>query len=248
MDETPTGRLELRVEDVPDRDRTELRLLVDGLDLLAVGFDQQLIGPAPAALLGAYSPLLPGPEPREIRLHRGSCGEETCCGALYVTVRREGGAVHWEGWRNPGFAGLDLPAYRFDAGQYLAEVERAGARVGDSPARSVGRLLEAELVRRPKLLAAWECEFQAVWTTRAELGRIDLIFYHPSVPDDSAGPPYQPYLQFRAELTVPAGDPEALAAALVERIAATDPRTWSQVCGGSAQYAELLGYPWPEDL
>ncbi|QKW21877.1 hypothetical protein HUT16_24975 [Kitasatospora sp. NA04385] len=245
MEPTTDNRLELRIDEVPGRDPAELRLLVDGVDLLAVGFDYRTTGPEPDALLGAHSPLLPGPEPREVRLRRGGCGEETCCGALYVTVRREGGAVCWEGWRNPGFAGLDLPGYRFDAGQYLAEVERAGAGVAASPARSVGRLLEAELVRRPELLAAWECEFQAVWTERRAPDRIDLLFHHPPVPD---GRYDLPQLQFMAELTVPAGGPEVLAAELLERIAATDPRTWARICGGSARSAELLGYPWPEDL
>ncbi|MFF4343516.1 hypothetical protein ACFY00_26735 [Kitasatospora sp. NPDC001540] len=65
------------------------------------------------------------------------------------------------------------------------------------------------------------------------------------MPDDRAG---LPFLQFQAEPAVPASDPEALAAELVERITSTDPRTWSRLCGGDARYAERLGHPRPEDL
>ncbi|MFD7733230.1 hypothetical protein ACFV6F_22905 [Kitasatospora phosalacinea] len=168
-----------------------------------------------------------------------------CCGALYVTVRREGGAVCWDGWRNPRDPGLDLPAHRFDAEQYAAEVEHAGTGVEDWPARGIGRLLEDELVRRPELLAAWECELHAVWTGPWAPDRIDLTFWHPGRPDDRSD---EPYLQFTAELPVPAGEPRALAAELVERLTATDPRTWARVCGGRADHAEALGHPWPEDM
>ncbi|MFG2697949.1 hypothetical protein [Kitasatospora sp. NPDC048407] len=243
MDEASNNRLELRIEDASEG-RRHLRLLVDGRDLLDTGFTDGHLGPDPRSLLGPYSVLVPGPEPREVRLHLSGCGEK-CCGALYVTVRQEGGVVVWDGWRNPYIKDLDLPAYRFDAGQYLGEIDRAGTGVPDWPARGVGRLLQAQLVRRPELLAAWECELDEVWTWPGGPDRIDLTFYHPAVP---VGRGTSPHLQFLAELTVPAGDPVALAAELVDRLTSADPRAWARVCGGSAEYAEQLGYPWPEDL
>ncbi|WP_073817538.1 hypothetical protein [Kitasatospora sp. CB01950] len=243
MDDASNSRLELRIEDASEG-RRQLRLLVDGRDLLDAGFALP-IGPDPRSLLGPYSPLLPGPEPGEVRLHVAAC-TEYCCGALYMTVRQESGAVVWDGWRNPDLKDLDLPAYRFDAAQYLAELDRAGTGVEDWPARGVGRLVQAQLVRRPELLAAWECEFDAVWTWPSGPDRIDLTFFwRPAVPDrldDS------PYLQFQVELTVPAGDPVELAADLVDRLTSADPCAQGRVCGGSPAYAEQLGHPWPEDM
>ncbi|MFF0393675.1 hypothetical protein ACFYS8_33985 [Kitasatospora sp. NPDC004615] len=245
MDDASNNRLELRIEDASEG-RRQLRLLADGRDLLDTGFTDGHLGPDPRSLLGPYSPLLPGPEPREVQLHVAGCGE-VCCGALYVTVRQDGDAVVWGGWRNPGIEDLDLPAYRFDAAQYLAELDRAGVGVEDWPARGVGRLVQAELARRPELLAAWECEFDALWTWTSGPDRIDLTFiWRPDGPPDHLGE--SPYLQFLAELTVPAGDPVDLAADLVDRLTSADPRGQARVCGGSAAYAELLGYPWPEDL
>ncbi|MFE2349834.1 hypothetical protein [Kitasatospora cineracea] len=243
MDKSTDSRLELRVEALRGPGRDQLRPVVDGRDVLATGFPR-LPAHSARVLLGPYSPLLPGPVPREVQLARAGCSEE-CCGALYVTVRQEGGAVVWDGWRNPDLPGLDLPAYRFDAGRYLAEVERAGRGVESWPARSVGRLLEDALVRRPELLAAWQCELDAVWTGPGHPDRVDLVFWYPARPGDRGD---EPWLQFLAELPLPAGEPEALAAALVERVATTDPRTWARVCGGSAPYAEALGRTWPEEL
>ncbi|MFF4343514.1 hypothetical protein ACFY00_26725 [Kitasatospora sp. NPDC001540] len=245
MDETADNRLELRIDDLPSHRRTELHLLVDGRDVLAAGLADGHGGPDPRTLLGPYSPLLPGAVPREVRLHVAGCGHEDCCGALYVTVRREGDAVRWDGWRNPDLPDLDLPAYRFDAERYAAEVERAGAGVEDWPARGVGRLLKDEFVRRPELLAAWECELHAVWTRPWKPDRIDLTFWHPTRPEARGN---EPYLQFIAELPVPDGEPRAAAAELVEHLVATDPRAWAKVCGGRADYAEALGYPWPEGM
>ncbi|GLW73108.1 hypothetical protein Kpho02_54070 [Kitasatospora phosalacinea] len=246
MEPTTDNRLELRIDDLPSRGRSELHLLVDGRDLVAAVLPGPPTGgPDPRLLLGPYSPLLPGRAPREVRLHAAGCGHEECCGALYVTVREEAGAVHWDGWRNPLGADPGLPAYRFDAEQYAAEVERAGAGVEDWPARGVGRLLKDELVRRPELLAAWECELDGVWTVPSQPDRIELRFWHPAEPAPRGD---EPYLQFTAELPVPEGEPQAAAAELVARLATTDPRTRARVCGGRADYAEALGYPWPEDM
>ncbi|ROR35819.1 hypothetical protein [Kitasatospora cineracea] len=139
----------------------------------------------------------------------------------------------------------DLPTLRFDAGQYAAELDRAGSGVEDWPARRIGRLLKDELVRRPELPAAWECELDAVGSWPQEPDRIEVRFWHPAAPEPRSD---EPFLQFTVELPVPAGEPRAAAAELVDRLTAADPRARAKVCGGRADYAEALGYPWPEDM
>ncbi|GHF50399.1 hypothetical protein GCM10010218_34920 [Streptomyces mashuensis] len=51
--------------------------------------------------------------------------DTACCGAVWVTVRREGRYVVWTDWENTGVIGGAVPAeVRFDAEQYDAEVAR----------------------------------------------------------------------------------------------------------------------------
>ncbi|HEY1179863.1 MAG TPA: hypothetical protein VGF17_27220, partial [Phytomonospora sp.] len=69
-------------------------------------------------------PLRAEEEPREIELANGNCVPE-CCGGLFVTIRREGGEVVWDGFRQTMTRDpLDLPELRFDADAYDAELER----------------------------------------------------------------------------------------------------------------------------
>ncbi|MFI9311587.1 hypothetical protein [Streptomyces triculaminicus] len=49
----------------------------------------------------------------------------TCCGSVWVTIRREGSQVLWEGWENSGDGGELPPEFRFDAEQYDTELARA---------------------------------------------------------------------------------------------------------------------------
>ncbi|MER5730654.1 hypothetical protein ABT084_20375 [Streptomyces sp. NPDC002138] len=41
--------------------------------------------------------------------------------------------------------------------------------------------------------------------------------------------------------------PEARAAAALHRLAEEDPKCYAQICGGSRERAEELGFPWPDD-
>ncbi|MFH8574275.1 hypothetical protein [Streptomyces sp. NPDC017993] len=101
----------------------ECRPIINGRDILADVFDE---GPAgdPWSLLGPDAPLHATATPREVRLAEAEC-TEGCCGALYVTIRREGQHVIWSGWRNPDEDDVDLPELRFDVNQYDVEVRRA---------------------------------------------------------------------------------------------------------------------------
>ncbi|MEU3792365.1 hypothetical protein AB0F07_21590 [Streptomyces fructofermentans] len=223
-------------------DGVELRPLVDGRDILAVAFTD---GPGedPKCLLLPGGPLIAGAEPHEVRLAEASC-VEACCGALYVTLRRDGDEVVWSDWRNPDRDGVDLPEFRFDAGEYRAEVERAVADRGwEWPARTVARLLEQSLVEHAEWLAQWECELGMVEAPVWEPDRISLFLFHPS---RSVTRGREPWLQFRLELDVSEDDPAAQAARFAAELAADDPRMIAEVCGGSAQFARELGYRWPQ--
>ncbi|CAM5312063.1 hypothetical protein SABIM44S_00190 [Streptomyces abikoensis] len=54
----------------------------------------------------------------------------SCCGSIWVTIRREGPHVLWEGWENSGDGGKVPPEFRFDAARYDAELARATAAWG----------------------------------------------------------------------------------------------------------------------
>jgi len=143
----------------------EVRPIVDGRDLLAeMAPDSRYLGVEPRYLLGQDGPLPATVTPHEVRLARSGCGVEECCGALYVTVTRSGDRVVWAGWRDPADQDVDLPELRFAAGQYAAEVRRAGEdRSWEWPAGAVARLLEAGLRGRGEWLARWDCEVEGVW-------------------------------------------------------------------------------------
>lgn len=101
----------------------EVRALVDGRDILADAFTE---GPGedPKYLLVPGGPLTAAPDPHEVRLAEASC-TEGCCGALYVTIQRDGDYVLWDKWRNPDEDEVDLAAFRFEVQEYQREVERA---------------------------------------------------------------------------------------------------------------------------
>ncbi|MGW6389135.1 hypothetical protein ACWFR1_01230 [Streptomyces sp. NPDC055103] len=121
---TPRLRIEVAVGDPAEPEVFETRFLVDGRPLVPEAFDP---GPGdPPERLLDRGMLRAASEPREVRLAEAWC-TEGCCGALYVTVRREDAQVVWDGWRRPGMPGrlAELPAYRFGAAAYDAEVARA---------------------------------------------------------------------------------------------------------------------------
>ncbi|MFI5940203.1 hypothetical protein ACIBCB_08025 [Streptomyces uncialis] len=201
-------------------------------------------GPAddPRYLLGQHAPLHATDTPREVRLAEAKC-TEGCCGAVYVTIRREGQHVVWSGWRNPDEDDIDLPELRFDVNQYDAEVRRASTDLSwEWPARTVARLLEERLRKCVGWLTTWECELGAVTAWHWEPDQISVFLFHPG---RSAIREDRPWLQFRTTLPVSEDDPGDQAERLEARLTAEDPREVAEVCGGSKKFADQLGYPWP---
>jgi hypothetical protein len=139
----------------------------------------------------------------------------------------------------------ELPAYRFDATAYDAEIARAETdRSWSWPARTMARLIKAGLMERPELLSRWD----------ARRGWISSDFNDPDTtvvtfsyaPGLAAGKPDGIPLQFRWVIPDNGTSPEAQAAAALRRLAEEDPKTYGQVCGGNRERAEELGFPWPE--
>lgn len=220
----------------------EVRALIDGRDILADAFTE---GPGedPQYLLVPGGPLYAASVPHEVRLAEASC-TEGCCGALYVTIQREGDYVLWDEWRNPDEEEVDLPAFRFEAQEYQREVERATAdRSWEWPARTVARLLEQALRECTDWLARWECELGAVSAWPWEPDQVNVFLFHPG---RSAIREDHPWLQFRMILAVSSDDPADQAERLAEQLVAADPRQAAEVCGGSPEFARHLGYPWPQ--
>ncbi|WP_331736819.1 hypothetical protein [Streptomyces sp. NBC_00211] len=236
--------LSLRIAVPPLGDRqgsVECRPFINGLDVLADVFTE---GPAvdPRYLLGPDAPLRAAATPREVRLAEAGC-TEGCCGAVYVTIRREGQYVIWSDWRNPDDEDLDLPELRFEVDPYEAEVRRASTDHGwEWPARTVARLLEERLREDVGRLTTWECELGAVSAWHWEPDRINVFLFHPG---RSAIREDRPWLQFHMTLPISGDDPADQAERLEARLTAEDPREVARVCGGSTEFAEQLGYPWP---
>ncbi|MFE0041596.1 hypothetical protein [Streptomyces albireticuli] len=113
-----------RFRDHPD----EVRPLIDGEDVLERVFPDGFAG-GPHAWLDTEGPLAATEVPREVLLAEPGCGAP-CCGAVTVTVRREGDQVLWTDWRNTGDGGETVPDVRFAAAQYDAELARAAADRG----------------------------------------------------------------------------------------------------------------------
>ncbi|MFH8993109.1 hypothetical protein [Streptomyces sp. NPDC017940] len=241
--ENPCLILQVVVPDSPRRGASvEVRPLVDGEDVLAEVFTDGR-GEDPKYLLLPDGPLTAGPEPHEVRLAEATC-TEGCCGALYVTIRRDGDHVIWSKWRNPNKDNVDLPEFRFVAQEYQAEVERAVAdHSWEWPARTVARLLELDLRERADWLGRWECELAGVSAWLWKPDQINLFLFHPG---RSAIRENRPWLQFRMVLDVSYGDPASQAERLAAQLTASDPRQTAEVCGGSQKYAGQLGYACPQ--
>ncbi|MFJ6623218.1 hypothetical protein ACIQOW_37335 [Kitasatospora sp. NPDC091335] len=230
----------------PGEGGTEIRPIVNGRDLLA-GLSPRggeggprFVGAGPRYLLRRTRPLRATATPHEVRLAGAGCGLERCCGALYVTVRRDGEQVVWAGWRDPADQDFDLPELRFAADRYEAEVRRAEEDRGWKwPAAVVATLLEAGLREREDWLARWECELEAVWASREEPDRISVVLRHPPGREETD----LPWAQFLMTLPISADDPSDQAGRLEARLTAGDPRATAELCGGSDP--DQVGYPWP---
>ncbi|MFI7355283.1 hypothetical protein ACIBTP_15165 [Streptomyces avidinii] len=225
--------LELRIV-APVRGWVQVRPVVDGRDILAELWPAWA-GEDPWVVLGPGGVAVAEDGPHEVRLARISC-TEICCGALYVTVRREGDEVVWDGWRNPAGGTADLPEFRFDAARYEAEVRRADLdRAWEWPARTVAGLLADRLRADPDWSRRWECELDTVWTDRNEPERLHLVLIHPDLRADREG---RPWLQLGVTLDVGDGDPAAQADRLAAHLASGDRQELAEVWGRSAHYSE----------
>ncbi|MEV5162307.1 hypothetical protein [Streptomyces sp. NPDC053728] len=144
--------------------------------------------------------------------------------------------------RNPDDDEFGPPEFRFDAGQYEAELRRAAEDLGrEWPSRTVARLLEQGLRAHADRLAARDCELSAVSAWPWEPERITVFLFHPG---RAAMTEDRPWLRFRMTVPVTGDDPAEQAGRLCARITAEDPREAAEVCGGSKESVDRLGYPW----
>ncbi|WP_121749734.1 hypothetical protein [Streptomyces sp. E2N166] len=148
----------------------EVRPLIDGVDVLREVHPEGLAlscrhwtGPAESW------PLAVTEEPRRVKITEPTC-TAGCCGALYVTMRREGDRVIWDAWENTSDI-TALPAdVHFSAAQYDAELARAAAdRSWEEPVDTIARLLEQTLARSG-WFEQWGCVLTSVRPRREEPG------------------------------------------------------------------------------
>ncbi|MFC9249484.1 hypothetical protein ACFT7S_37190 [Streptomyces sp. NPDC057136] len=239
-------RIEVVAGDPVDREPVETRVLVDGRPVVPAVFSR---GPAgsPEALLDEGA-LRAEAEPREVKLAEAYCSDE-CCGALHVTIRREGDDVVWDGWRRPPYTpgtrdAPELPAYRFDAAAYDAELARAEAdRSWSWPARTIARLIKAGLTERPEILRRWDARRGWTGSDYEEPDTTVVTFWY--APGLTAADTLKDALQFRWRLPDDGSPPESQAAAALRRLTEEDPKAYAKVCGGSPERAKELGFPWP---
>ncbi|MFF3565260.1 hypothetical protein ACFYXS_34975 [Streptomyces sp. NPDC002574] len=240
-------RIEVVAGDPADTPRVEARILIDGRPVVPAAFTR---GPANSPELLLEDGLLrAGPEPREAQLAEARC-TEGCCGALYVTIRRDGDQVVWENWRRsmsgPRDAPLQLPPHRFDAAAYDAEIARAETdRSWSWRTRTVARLIKAGLIEAPDLLSTWDASRGWISSGLEDPDTTVVTFWY--VPGLGSGTPdgADSPLQFRWDIPDDGTPPETQAAAALRRLADEDPKTYGRVCGGTRKRAEELGYPWP---
>lgn len=224
-------RIEVAVGDPAEPDVVETRFLIDGRPLVPEAFGRGPGEPPERLLDGAA--LRAAPEPREVRLAEAYC-TEGCCGALYVTVRRVGTHVVWDGWRRPCTPpGLpELSAYRFDAGAYDTEVERAERDRGWTwPARRTAWLIGAGLRERPELLTRWGLGRGWISTDVRAPDTTVVTFNGPPLTADGSPDTERPARQFLWRLPDDGSPPEERAAAALRRLAEGDPRGYPELRG-----------------
>ncbi|MFE2929055.1 hypothetical protein [Streptomyces sp. NPDC059278] len=232
----PAGRLriEATVLDPVDPDIVETRILIDGRPLVPAVFGRGGAH-APEYLLDSGR-LRATDEPREVQLAEAYC-TEGCCGALHVTVRRDGDHVIWSDWRRPTPPpslppARELPEYRFEAAAYDAEIARAeNDHSWAWPARKTARLIAAGLRDRPDLLTRWDVEQGWIGTDFRDRDRTVVNLAHRAGP--SSGPGAEDTHRQHLVWHIPddGTSPEHRAAAALHRLATADPRTYG---GGGA--------------
>ncbi|MER7519186.1 hypothetical protein [Streptomyces sp. NPDC126499] len=234
----PPGRLRIEPlsRDPAEGEQVEARILLDGRPLVPEVFGRGA-GNAPEYLLDGGL-LVAAEEPREVQLASAWCHEE-CCGALRVTVVREGDEVVWRDWRLPprlpsGEPAPDLPAYRFDAAAYDAELARATGDDGWSwPARTTGRLIQAGLLARPELLARWDCVLVKASADHREPDTTVVWFHYRPGTFEGEVAERGPWLSFVWRLPDDGTPPALRAAAALRRIEQEDPRAYAECTAGS---------------
>jgi hypothetical protein len=209
----------------PGRD-VEARILVDGRPVVAAAFDRGVSYP-PEHLAGSGR-LRARVEPHEVRLAEAWC-TESCCGALYVTIAREGGTVIWRGWR--GFSGEDPPPeMRFDAAGYDTEVARAeNDHSWEWPARTMARLLRDRLRADPDVLARWGCGTESIAARSSEPDQLRLMFFYPATPDFRSD---EPWRQFEYVVAVDDSAVPDQVERLVHQLRTANPRMQADIVGG----------------
>ncbi|WP_435282959.1 hypothetical protein [Streptomyces koelreuteriae] len=213
----------------------EVRPLIDGVDVLERVHPEGVApncrhwtGPAESW------PLTVTKEPRRVMITEPPC-TAGCCGALYVTMRREGDRVIWDAWENTSNITAVPADIRFDAAQYEAELARAAAdRSWEEPVDTVARLLEQTLTDSG-WFEQWGCVLTGVWPRRAE----------PDIPEEFTSPegvdvefhevlqaPGERACSYGYELFVTHDQPvEEQARQLAARILADDPRKTAELRG-----------------
>lgn len=158
----------------------------------------------------------------------------------------------WDNWRRPARHPLlsstadELPAYRFDAAAYDAELARVTAdRSWSWPARTTARLIRSGLTERPELLLRWEARAGWVTSGHEDPNTVVVTFWH--LPGLVAGDRrlLSDGLQFWWEVPDDGRPPEEQAAEVLSRLAGEDPRNYAKFCGGNGALAKELGYFWP---
>jgi hypothetical protein len=226
----------------------EARVLVNGRPVIAEAFDRGAAH-SPEQLLGSGQ-LRATEEPREVQLAEAWC-TEGCCGALYITIVRDGDTVLWHNWRRPPAPKSEpplpeLPDLHFDAARYDAEITRAeNDHSWEWPARTLARLIREQLRQQPDLLAQWSCQQGWIGTHYAQRDQVELSFTYPERP--SFGSDSSPWVQFIWSIPDNGTPPEEQATAVLRQLAAASPTTYARLASGSREAAEALGFTWPPE-
>ncbi|MFD4235799.1 hypothetical protein [Streptomyces sp. NPDC058542] len=146
----------------------EVRPLIDGVDVLkAVHPEGVALGCRHWTGPAESWPLAVTQEPRRVIITEPTC-TAGCCGALYVTMRREGDRVIWDAWENTSNVTAVPADYWFDAAQYTSELARAAAdRSWEEPVDTIARLLRQTLADSG-WFERWGCVLTDVCPRREE--------------------------------------------------------------------------------
>lgn len=195
----------------------EARIMIGGIPVIAAAFDK---GPAhPPEYLLHSGRLRASEAPHQVMLAEAYC-TEGCCGALYVTIVRDGPEVVWKDWRS-SMKGDPPPEARFDAAAYDREVARAERDyTWEWPARTAARLLDARLRADPDILGRWGCApgWCTAWLKDFNTAR--LTFTYPA----NATFGQEPWVQFGLVIDIQDQDPETVAEQVIESLRTPTPR------------------------